>query len=291
LKEKLNKHAMNKRKIEEIVFNVIMRLAAFIIFGSLIAISLTILIKGIPAMNMDMITKTPSGGFFLGKEGGILNAIVGSFYLSVGATIFALLICIPVVIYINVYATENSKIVHYTRLSLDILYGIPSIVFGAFGFVLMLFFGMHVSLLAGMITVGLLIIPIIARTMDEVMRQVPNELKEAAYSLGATKWETAVKVLLKQALPGLATAALLGLGRAIGDAASVMFTTGFTDNIPHSLQDPAATLPLAIFFQLSSPIAEVRDRAYAAALILTVIIFAISLISRILIKRFSKHTL
>ncbi|HNA57178.1 MAG TPA: phosphate ABC transporter permease PstA [Chitinophagales bacterium] len=282
---------MKKRKIEELIFNIIMRVSAFIIFGSLIAISATILIKGVPAMNLDMITKTPSGGFFLGKEGGILNAIIGSFYLSVGATIFALMICIPVVIYINVYASENSKIVHYTRLSLDILYGIPSIVFGAFGFVLMLFLGMHVSLLAGMITVGLLIIPIIARTMDEVMRQVPVELKEASYSLGATKWETASKVLLKQALPGLATASLLGLGRAIGDAASVMFTTGFTDNIPHSLQDPAATLPLAIFFQLSSPIAEVRDRAYAAALILTVIIFAISLISRILIKRFSKNTL
>ncbi|HMX03875.1 MAG TPA: phosphate ABC transporter permease PstA [Chitinophagales bacterium] len=282
---------MKKRKIEELIFSIIMRVSAFIIFGSLIAISATILIKGVPAMNLDMITKTPSGGFFLGKEGGILNAIIGSFYLSVGATIFALMICIPVVIYINVYASENSKIVHYTRLSLDILYGIPSIVFGAFGFVLMLFLGMHVSLLAGMITVGLLIIPIIARTMDEVMRQVPVELKEASYSLGATKWETASKVLLKQALPGLATASLLGLGRAIGDAASVMFTTGFTDNIPHSLQDPAATLPLAIFFQLSSPIAEVRDRAYAAALILTVIIFAISLISRILIKRFSKNTL
>ena len=133
---------MKKRKIEELIFSIIMRVSAFIIFGSLIAISATILIKGVPAMNLDMITKTPSGGFFLGKEGGILNAIIGSFYLSVGATIFALMICIPVVIYINVYASENSKIVHYTRLSLDILYGIPSIVFGAFGFVLMLFLGM-----------------------------------------------------------------------------------------------------------------------------------------------------
>jgi phosphate transport system permease protein len=282
---------MNRRKFEELVFNVLMRLSTAIIFGSLVLISATILIKGIPTLNLDMITKVPTGGFFLGKEGGILNAILGSFYLSIGATIFALVICIPIVIYINVYSSENSKLVYYTRLSLDVLYGIPSIVFGAFGFVIMLFLGMHVSLLAGMITVGLLIIPIIARTMDEVMRQVPVELKEAAFSLGATKWETATKVMLKQTLPGLATASLLGLGRAIGDAASVMFTTGFTDNIPNSLQDPAATLPLAIFFQLSSPIEEVRNRAYAAALILTIIIFAISLLSRVLIKRFSKNTL
>lgn len=282
---------MNRRKFEELVFNVLMRLSTAIIFGSLVLISATILIRGIPTLNLDMITKVPTGGFFLGKEGGILNAILGSFYLSIGATIFALVICIPIVIYINVYSSENSKLVYYTRLSLDVLYGIPSIVFGAFGFVIMLFLGMHVSLLAGMITVGLLIIPIIARTMDEVMRQVPVELKEAAFSLGATKWETATKVMLKQTLPGLATASLLGLGRAIGDAASVMFTTGFTDNIPNSLQDPAATLPLAIFFQLSSPIEEVRNRAYAAALILTIIIFAISLLSRVLIKRFSKNTL
>lgn len=282
---------MNKRKLEEKIFNIIMRIAAFIIFGSLIAISGTILIEGIPSMNLDMITKTPQGGLFLGKEGGILNAIIGSFYLAIGATIFAMIICLPTVIYINIYAPKNSKIVNLTRLSLDVLYGIPSIVFGAFGFVLMLLIGMKVSLLAGIITVGLLIVPIIARTMDEVIRQVPSELQEAAFSLGATRWETAVKVVMKQGLPGLATAALLGFGRAIGDAASVMFTTGFTDNIPHSINDPAATLPLAIFFQLSSPIAEVRERAYAAALILTVIIFAISLLSRLLIKRFSKNTI
>jgi len=282
---------MNKRKLEEKIFNIIMRIAAFIIFGSLIAISITILIEGIPSMNMDMITKTPQGGFYLGKEGGILNAIAGSFYLAIGATLFALIICLPTVIYINIYAPKNSKFANLTRLCLDVLYGIPSIVFGAFGFVLMLLIGMKVSLLAGIVTVGLLIVPIIARTMDEVIRQVPSELQEAAFSLGATRWETAIKVVLKQGLPGLATAALLGFGRAIGDAASVMFTTGFTDNIPHSINDPAATLPLAIFFQLSSPIAEVRERAYAAALILTVIIFAISLLSRLLIKRFSKNTI
>lgn len=282
---------MNKRKLEEKLFNIIMRIAAFIIFGSLIAISATILVEGIPSLNLDMITKTPEGGFYLGKEGGILNAIIGSFYLAIGATIFAMIICLPTVIYLNIYAPKNSRFANTTRLCLDVLYGIPSIVFGAFGFVLMLLIGMKVSLLAGIITVGLLIVPIIARTMDEVIRQVPVELQEAAYSLGATRWETAVKVVMRQGLPGLATAALLGFGRAIGDAASVMFTTGFTDNIPHSINDPAATLPLAIFFQLSSPIVEVRERAYAAALILTVIIFAISLLSRLLIRKFSKNTI
>lgn len=282
---------MNFRKTEEKVFNVVMRCAAFIIFGSLIMISATILIKGLPSLNWDMITKTPQGGFYLGKEGGILNAIIGSFYLAFGATVLATIISIPTVIYINVYAPKKSKLVTIVRLCLDVMFGIPSIVYGAFGFVLMLTFGIKVSLLAGIIVVGLLIIPIIARTMDEVMRTAPKDLKDAAYSLGATKWETAIKVLVKQSLPGLATAALLGFGRAIGDAASVMFTTGFTDNIPHSINDPAATLPLAIFFQLGSPIEEVRERAYAAALILTIIIFGISLLSRLLIKKYSKNTI
>ncbi|MBC8048073.1 MAG: phosphate ABC transporter permease PstA [Fimbriimonadaceae bacterium] len=281
---------MNLRKAEEKLFNILMRIAACIIFGSLFAISFTILVKGIPNMSWDMISKTPSGGFYLGKEGGILNAIIGSFYLAIGATIFALILTIPMVIYMNVYASPNSRLSNIVRLCLDIMFGIPSIVYGAFGFVLMLFLGLKVSLLAGIVVVGLLILPIIARTMDEVMRNAPKELKDASFSLGATKWETAFKVMVRQSLPGLATAALLGFGRAIGDAASVIFTAGFTDNIPHSINDPVATLPLAIFFQLSSPIAEVRERAYAAALILTIIIFGISLLSRYLIKKYSKHT-
>lgn len=268
-----------------------MYLAVFIVLGSLAAITLTVLIKGLPTLSWQMISDTPHGGFYLGKEGGILNAIAGSFYLGIGATLFAMIICLPLVIYMNVYATRYSRLVNYARWTLDVMYGIPSIVFGAFGFLLMLLLGMQVSLLAGMITVGLLIIPIIGRTMDEVIRTTPPELQDAAYSLGATRWETATKVILKQSLPGLATAVLLGFGRAIGDVPAVMFTAGFTDSIPQSIFQPAATLPLAIFFQLGSPVAEVRERAYAAALILTIIIFGISLLSRLLILRLSKNTI
>lgn len=282
---------MRLRKAIDKLFYALVITAVVIVFGSLIAISLTILVKGLPTLNWQMISDTPHGGYYLGKEGGIFNAIAGSFWLGLGATLFALIVCLPVVIYINIYATKGSRLVVYTRWALDVLYGIPSIVFGAFGFVIMLLFGMHVSLLAGIITVGLLIIPIIARTMDEVIRLTPKELQDAAYSLGATKWETAWKVVLKQSMAGLGTAVLLGFGRAIGDAAAVLFTTGFTDSVPTSIFQPAATLPLAIFFQLGSPIEEVRARAYAAALILTIIIFAISLLSRLVVKRFSRHTI
>jgi len=279
------------RKLEERIFNVLIRIATLIIISSLFIIVLTILVKGIPAMNWDMILKAPSGGFYLGKEGGVLNAIVGSLYLGIGASIFSLLITIPVVVYMNVYAPAGSRFVHFIRLSLDILYGIPSIVYGAFGFIIMLSLGMQVSLLAGIITVGLLVLPIMARTMDEVIRTIPKELSDASLSLGATRWETAMKVIVRQAFPGILTAILLGFGRAIGDAASVIFTTGFTDNVPTSILQPAATLPLAIFFQLGSPIQEVVNRAYASALILTIMILIISISSRLLTRRFKKNVI
>src|SRR6185436_20279547 len=191
------------RKFEERLFNLLIRVATVIIIGSLFVIVLTILWKGLPAMNWDMITKTPQGGFYLGKEGGVLNAIVGSLYLGLGASLFALLLSVPVVVYMNIYASPNSKFVQYIRISLDILYGIPSIVYGAFGFIIMLFLGLTVSLLAGIVTVGLLVVPIMARTMDEVIRTIPRELSDASLSLGATKWETSMKVIVRQAFPGI----------------------------------------------------------------------------------------
>jgi len=155
----------------------------------------------------------------------------------------------------------------------------------------MLFFGLRASLLGGIIAVSLLILPIMSRTMDEVIRMIPQELLEASYSLGATRLETAMKVVVRQALPGILTAVLIAFGRGIGDAASVIFTAGFSDYIPYSLFRPAATLPLAIFFQLGTPFPEVQERAYASALILTIIILIISIVSRILVGRVTRHVI
>ena len=127
------------------------------------------------------------------------------------------------------------------------------------------------------------------RAMDEVIKIVPEEMLEATYALGSTKLETALKVVFKQTLPGVLTAILISFGRGIGDAASVIFTAGFSDYIPHSLFHPVATLPLAIFFQLTSPIPEVQNRAYASALILTLIILIISILARIITNKFTKY--
>lgn len=279
---------MKIKFIEQKFFNFLMLLATLCVLAFFASILWTILETGVKAMSWDMITKLPGGGFYLGKEGGILNAIVGSLYIVGGSTILGLLISIPVVFYMNIYLKKKSKLAYFTRLSFDVLFGIPSIVYGAFGFTIMVLLGLKTSLLAGIIVVTLLIIPIFIRSMDEVAQSISKEMLDATYSLGATKLETC-KVVARQIAPGIVTATLLSVGRAIGDAAAVMFTAGFTDSIPTSLSQPAATLPLSVFFQLSSPVPEVRERAYASALLLTLIVLVISIVSRFITHKFSKN--
>lgn len=282
---------IQNRILEEKIFKTIM-LVSFIfvifIFLSMIAV---IVIKGLPGLNWKMLTQTPKSGYYIGGEGGILNAILGSLYLAVGATLLAALISVPVVLFINVYLKKDSWFAMLVRFSFDVLWGIPSIVYGAFGFAVMIFFHVRASLLGAIITVAILEFPIISRVADGILKLVPVELKEVSLSLGATRFETSFKVILKQAAPGILTALLIGFGRGVSDAASVLFTAGYTDSLPTSLLRPVATLPLAIFFQLGTPFAEVQQRGYTAALILILIIFAISGLSRILSKRFHEHIL
>jgi len=275
------------KKIEEGFFKALMLACTAAVFVCLALILGTIIVKGAGSVNLDMLTKTPRGGYYLGKGGGVLNAIVGSFMLSIAATAAALAMSLPLVLYINVYS-KHSRLASFVRMSLDILWGVPSIVYGAFGFTVMMLFGMKTSLLGGIAVVSILILPIMARGMDAVVALVPDELLDASYSLGATRFETAFKVVVRQALPGMVSAALIAFGRGIGDAASVIFTAGFSDRIPASLFEPAATLPLAIFYQLGTPFPEVQNRAYASAFILTLLILSVSITARILTYKFKK---
>jgi phosphate transport system permease protein len=277
------------RKVEERIFKVLMIVSTALILLSLVLILATVTVKGLPALKLSMITQTPKGGYYLGKEGGILNAIVGSLYLAGGATLVAIAISLPVVLYLNVYTKKGSALAGLVRFSLDVLWGIPSIVYGAFGFSIMLFFGVGASLLGGIIAVSLLVLPIMCRAMDEVIRMVPEELTDASYALGTTRWETAIRIVARQAFPGIVTAILIAFGRGVGDAASVIFTAGYSDSIPTSLMRPAATLPLAIFFQLGTPFPEVQQRAHASALILTIIILIISIGSRLLTRKYTRY--
>ena len=280
---------MDKRK-EEIIFQGLMIASTLTVIGSLIFVLAIVVMKGLPALNLAMITQTPKGGYYMGGEGGILNAITGSLCLAGGATVLALLLSLPIALFLQVYSGK-SRLSEFTRLSLDVLWGVPTIVYGAFGFTIMVFLGIRASLLGGVMTLTLLELPIMSRAMEEVISMVPFELKESAYALGATRLETAVRVVVRQCLPGILTAILLAFGRGIGDTASVLFTAGYTDSLPSSLFRPVASLPLAVFFQLATPFPAVQARAYASALVLTIMVLIISLGCRLIAGRFTANVI
>lgn len=278
-----------RRKVEERFFIWLMRASLAAAAAVLLLILAVIFWRGVEALSWEMISQPPQAAYYLGGEGGILNAIVGSLYLATGSTLVAILLAVPVVLYLHGYL-GNGRRAGLVRLSLDIMWGIPSIVYGAFAFALMIFLGLRASLLAGIIGLALVVLPILARTFDEVVSLVPRQLAEATFALGTTRLEF-LGMLLRQTVPGLLTAVLLAFGRGIGDAASVLFTAGYTDRMPESLLQPVASLPLAIFFQLGTPFPEVQARAYASALVLTAMILAISLLAHLSMTRLGRHVI
>jgi phosphate transport system permease protein len=282
---------LDRRVLEEKLFKALMIAATLVVVGSLVGIFMVVIWKGAPTLTWSMITETPEGGYYLGKGGGVANAIVGSLCLAFGATLLALLLALPVALYLQKDYIGQSRLATAARLSLDVLWGIPSIVYGAFGFIVMIYLGLRASLLGGITALTLLELPIMIRGMDEVIKRVPQEMKEASYAMGATRLETTIRVVCRQVLPGALTAVLLAFGRGIGDAACLLFTTGYTDRLPHSLLDPVASLPLAVLFQLSTPIHEVQERADASALILLIIVLALSIVSRIITVRLRKNVI
>lgn len=247
----------------------------------------TILRKGLPSLSWEMVSSVPKGGYYLGGGGGFLNAIIGSLYIVVASTAIGLVISIPIVFYLNVYLKTDSLWGYTVRLVFDVLFGIPSIVYGAFTFAIMVYLGIRCSLGGGILVETILIIPIFVRGIDEVAKNMPRDLLTASFALGATKWES-ISIVIRQIAPGIATATLLGIGRSIGDAAGVMFTAGFSDSIPTSLSHQTATLPLSVFFQLGCPQEDVQNRAYAGAVVLTLIILALSLLGRLISRKISR---
>lgn len=280
---------MEARRFEDAFFRGLMALSLLLVAASLASVLAIVLLKGLPSLTWEMVTQLPRGGYYLGKSGGILNAIVGSLWLGLGATAAALLLSLPLVCYLQREYGGASRLAYLTRLSLDVMWGIPSIVYGAFGFALMLYLGLRASLLGGIITLTFVELPIMARAIHEVVKMVPPDLKEASYALGATRLETSSKVVWRYALPGVFTAILLAFGRGIGDAAAVLFTAGYTDYLSRSLTEPVASLPLAVFFQINTPFPRVQERAYASAAILLAIVLLLSLPSRWLVRRWEAH--
>jgi phosphate ABC transporter, permease protein pstA len=279
----------NSKFIEEKVVKALMWVSVSLVILVVASIICTIFVKGFGSLSLDMVTKVPGRNWNTTDDGGFINAIWGSVIVVAPATLIAMVVSIPVVFYMNLYRRRSNWLSYVARLAYDVLYGIPSIVYGAFAFMIMVMVGMRASVLGGIIVSTLLIIPMFIRNGDEISKSVPDDMIDAAYSLGATKWET-LKVVVRQVLPGMATATLLAVGKAIGDAAAVMFTAGFSDSMATSLSSPTATLPLAIFNWVTMP-DPFPGRAYAAALVLTVIVLILSLGGRWITNHFTKNNL
>jgi phosphate transport system permease protein len=278
---------LNRRTLEERLFKILMVGSVCIVIGSLVVIFGLVVINGASSLSIEMITQTPRPSVPGDPPGGgILNAIVGSLLLALPATGFASLIGIGIALFLqnDFLHPRYSDII---RFMLDVLWGIPSIIYGIFCLMIMISIGMSSSILVGMIALTLLEIPIITRSMDEAIKMVPKGLKEGAYSLGSTKIETAFRVIRRQAFPGILAGILLGLGRGIGDAASILFTAGFSNRLPTSLFDSTATLPTMIYNLYSTPLGQ--SKAFAAAFILLMIVLIVSVLSRLLTRRFKKH--
>jgi phosphate transport system permease protein len=283
---------LNRRILEETIFKILMITSISIVLGSLFIIIGLVVVNGAPALNLELITQTSSPEFKLGPGGGgVLNAIIGSLLLALPATGLACIISLAIALYLQ-KDFIHSWIAGFVRFTLDVLWGIPSIIYGVFCFMIMMLLGIGASLIVGIFALTLLEIPIITRYMDESIKLVPIGLKEGAYSLGSTKFETAIKVVRRQALPGILAGVLLGLGRGIGDAASILFTAGgFTNQIPGSIYDWTSALPTMIYQLSTSPLPIVRQKASATAFILLMIVLSISILSRILTKRFTKNVI
>lgn len=279
----------NSKFIEEKVVKALMWVSVSLVILVVASIICTIFVEGFGSLSWDMVTKVPGRNWNTTDDGGFINAIWGSVIVVAPATLIAMVVSIPVVFYMNLYRRRSNWLSYVARLAYDVLYGIPSIVYGAFAFMIMVMVGMRASVLGGIIVSTLLIIPMFIRNGDEISKSVPDDMIDAAYSLGATKWET-LKVVVRQVLPGMATATLLAVGKAIGDAAAVMFTAGFSDSMATSLSSPTATLPLAIFNWVTMP-DPFPGRAYAAALVLTVIVLILSLGGRWITNHFTKNNL
>jgi phosphate transport system permease protein len=278
---------LNKRKLEETIFKVLMVASLCVVLGSLVLVFGLVTWNGATSLNIEMITQTPTPSPpGVPPGGGILNAIVGSIILSLPATAFASLVALGIALYLQ-SDFMHPRIADIVRFMLDVLWGIPSIIYGIFCLMIMIAIGMSSSVLVGMIALTLLEIPIITRSMDEAIKLVPIGLKEGSYSLGSTKFETAWRVVRRQAFPGILAGILLGLGRGIGDAASILFTAGFSNRIPTSLFDSTAALPTMIYNLYSSPLG--LQKAFAAAFILLVIVLIVSVLSRLLTRRFKRH--
>lgn len=228
---------------------------------------------GLPAISWEFLTTAPRD---LGRAGGIFPAIVGTLYLVAGSILFALPFGVGAAIYLNEYRMEG-YLTRTIRTGIDLLNSTPSIVFGLFGFTfLVLFLNLGVSMLAGQLTLGLMVLPTIIRTTEEALKNVPPSLREGSLALGATRWQTIRRVVLPSALAGIITGTILSIGRAAGETAPILFTAVVFSQryLPSSIRDPVMALPYHLFI-LSTNVPGSSQNKYGTALVLIMLVIGI----------------
>ncbi|MBW1740082.1 MAG: phosphate ABC transporter permease PstA [Deltaproteobacteria bacterium] len=275
-----------KRKlIEGMAFGVI-RLSTVIICLALAIMLGFILVNGYKAINWTFLTEPPMDAM---TKGGIFPAIVGTFYLTLGAITIAFPLGVASAIYLSEYAREG-KMVRLIRIGINNLAGVPSVVFGLFGLGLfVVFLGFGSSILSGSLTLGFLILPVIIGASEEALKAVPQTYREASLALGGTRWQTIYRVVLPAALPGILTGSILGIGRAAGETAPIMFTAAafYTTKLPSSVFDEVMALPYHIYVLATAGthIDETRHLQYGTALVLIAFVLGINLVAIIIRTR------
>ena len=279
------------KKTKQTIAFWIIRLMSLSILGVLVWILAFILITGIGAVSWEFLTSMPDDGM---TGGGILPAIVGTICLSVGSMIFAFPIGVLSGIYLNEYA-GNGKIIRFIRMMTNNLSAIPSIVFGLFGMALFVNgLGFGDSILAGSLTLGILVLPVVIRTTEEALKQVDDSYRHGSLALGASKLQTIFKVVLPMAMPNVLTGLILSLGRVSGETAPILFTVAayFLPKLPTSIFDQVMALPYHLYVLSTSgtDIEASRSMAFGTAFVLVMIVLILNLIANALRRYFSKKT-
>lgn len=268
-------------RITETIGKIVVWMAAAVTLLVVFAIVLYLVIKGFPELNLSFLLNSPEK---LGKGGGIFPTIVGTIILTTIALIVATPLGVGTAIYLTEY-TEEGVVTKIIRFGAESLAGIPSIIFGLFGFIFfVIYLGLGWSILSGSLTIAFMVLPTIIRTSEEAIKAVPVDFREVSLSLGATKWETVSKIVLPSAAAGIVTGIILSVGRAVGETAAVIFTAGTSLRIPASIFDSTRTM--AVHFYILAREGISLEKAYGTAAILILAILVINLTANWLTRRF-----
>lgn len=262
-------------------------LATLLIVVPVGLIVIIIIQKGLPAINWQFISDMPRQGM---RAGGIFPAIIGTIYLVTGAIIFALPIGLLAAIHLSEYSKDN-LLTRLIKLAIVNLAGVPSVVYGLFGLaIFVIFFKFGASILSGALTLGIMIIPVIITTSREALESVPASFREVSLSLGASKWQTIRHIVLPNAIPGILTGTILGLGRAAGETAPILFTVAafYLPRLPGSIFDQVMALPYHLYV-ISTQVPNVDEKIrYGTAFVLLTLVLFMNLVAIIIRYRFRK---